>query len=339
MGIVATNLTGRARATTTWHALFYCMATGLALSGFAGAAQADPLGWVPSDTRVLVRVDSQNAATQARARQALGVDGLLAHLATGSLPATQVKERVVAYVVEGTVSHPVAFTYGTGSFTRTFDSLKGEKLETAGGKPVHASPAKPGWAMALVEPGCIAEGPRQTLRAVLQHAASHGRTVGELPATSVARRLIDLQSGPQTAVGLVYVAPAGGTDLFSILQDLDRTLGGEMSTTLASYQAALKALGTTQGLRLDVRQDVETLATTLRLVMSNTMVAQIASVSLEAGKDVAKVASDAAVKAGTMTTQDASVLAGALESMQTRSEGDLVTVRLRVADGAAAHAH
>jgi hypothetical protein len=90
---------------------------------------------------------------------------------------------------------------------------------------------------------------------------------------------------------------------------------------------------------LDVQQDVETLATTLRLVMTNTMVAQIATVSLQAGKDMAKVASDAAVKAGTMSTQDATVLAGALESMQTRSEGDLVTVRLRVADGVAARAH
>jgi hypothetical protein len=286
-----------------------------------------------------LRVNSENAATQARARQALGLDALLGRLATGSLAPAQVKDRVVAYVVEGAASHPVAFTFGTGSLARVYDGLHGEKLETAGGKPMHANPGTPGWAMALVEPGCIAEGPRQTLRALLQHVAAHGRTVGDLPAGSVARRLVDLPSSPLAAVGLVYVGPAGGTDLYSILQDLDRTLGGEISRTLASYQNALKVLGTTQGLRLDVQQDVETLATTLRLVMTNTMVAQIATVSLQAGKDMAKVASDAAVKAGTMSTQDATVLAGALESMQTRSEGDLVTVRLRVADGVAARAH
>jgi hypothetical protein len=339
MGNVPTKPTSRVRATWTRRAFFQGLVTGLALLGSVAQTSADPLGWVPSDTRVLFRVDSQNAASQARARQALGLDALLGHLATGTLAPSQVKDRLVAYVVEGTASHPVVLTFGTGSLARTYDGLHGAKLETAGGKAMHANPASPGWAMALVEPGCIAEGPRQTLRAVLQHAASHGRTVADLPASSVARRLVDLAPGPLTAVGLVYVAPPGGTDLYSILQDLDRTLGGEMSSTLSSYQAALKALGTTQGLRLDVQQDVETLATTLRLVMTNTMVAQIATVSLQAGKDMAKVASDAAVKAGTMSTQDATVLTGALESMQTRSEGDLVTVRLRVADGVAARAH
>ena len=329
------------RTTAGWagQAILGLLFAGAALLGTAARARADSLHWVPADTRVLFRVDPQNAASQARARAALGLDALLGRLATGSLPSALVQDRVVAYVVEGTASHPVVFTNGTESLARAYEKLHGEKLETAGGMSMHASPTTAGWAMALVEPGCIAEGPRQTLRALLQHVASRGRTVHDLPASSVARRLVDLPASQAAAVGLVYVAPPGGTDLYAILQDLDRTLGAEMSGGLASYQNALKMLGTTQGLRLDVRQDAAALATTLRLVMTNEMVAQIASVSLQAGKDMAKVASDAAVKAGTLSLQDAGVLSGALESMQTRSEGDLVTVRLRVADGAGSSAH
>jgi hypothetical protein len=65
------------------------------------------------------------------------------------------------------------------------------------------------------------------------------------------------------------------------------------------------------------------------------MAAQIASVSLTAGKDMARAASDAAVQAGSLSESDGAVLSGALQTLQARAEGDLVVVQLRVPEGGA----
>lgn len=299
--------------------------------GAAPVHALDPLGWIPSDTRVVFEIDPVGAERGPKARQAVGLDELWLKLVTAKIPSERLQQRVVAYIQEGTAASPLTFTFGKASLAETFDRLKGSKLESAGGKSMYAASTKD-WGLTLLEPGCILEGPRQTLRAVLQNAAAHGRMLADLPEGQASRRLLAAPAGPASAVSLVYLAPSGGSDIFAILQDLDRILGAEMSSVLASYQSPLKMLGTTNGLRLDLEQQRQELETTLRLAMPNAMAAQIASVSLQAGKDMAKAASEAAVKAGSMTEQDALVLGAALSTLTTQADGDLVRVHLRVND-------
>jgi hypothetical protein len=298
-------------------------------------AANEALRWVPDDTRVVLQIDPMRAVQQPKTREALGLDPLLARLAASRLPQDQARTCIIAYVNEGQVARPLAITTSPGSLATAFDKLHGAKVESSGGKSLYASPASKDWVMALVEPNCLIEGPRQTVRAVLEQAAAHGKSLADVPAGQPAQRLLAAPAGSTAPVTLVYLAPGGGSDLFTVLQDLDRILDAEMSATLASYQAPLKMLGPTQGLRLDLQQASGDLQTTLRMAMASPMAAQIASVSLQAGKDMAKSASDAAVSAGKMTADDAGVLASALETMQTQAEGDLVRVSLRVPDGVA----
>jgi len=129
---------------------------------------------------------------------------------------------------------------------------------------------------------------------------------------------------------LVYVAPAEGADLYAVMQDLDRVLGTVLAKSLQPYQKAIQMLGTTQGVRLDLREEAAELATTLWMVMPNAMAAQITSVSLDAGRDMARVAAASAVKQGSMTAGDARILDAALETMRTGADGDVVKVQLRV---------
>ena len=89
-------------------------------------------------------------------------------------------------------------------------------------------------------------------------------------------------------------------------------------------------LGITQGIRLDLRQEGAELATSLWMVMPNPMAAQITSVSLDAGRDMARVAAAGAVKQGSMSASDARALEAALQTMQTSADGDVVKVQLRV---------
>jgi hypothetical protein len=226
-------------------------------------------------------------------------------------------------------------TQGSQSLAKAVEKMRGAKLETAGGVPVYASATAKDWVVARVAPNALIEGPRQTVRAVLEHAANDGKSLSDVPAEESSRRLLGVPGAGPAPVSLVYLAPGDGMDLYAILEDLDRILGAEMSTALAAYKSPIKMLGTTRGLRLDLQESPQELDTTLRLAMPNPMAARIASVSLLAGKDMAKVASDAAVKAGNMTAEDAGVLASALETLESQADGDQVRVRLRVADGVA----
>jgi hypothetical protein len=323
----------RSRRRTGFAALLALATTvGLASSVIA----ADPLRWIPSDTRVVFQIDPSRADRQPKARQALGLDAVFAKIVAARLPADRVATRIVAYVNEGTAARPLVLTQGTQPFGKSFEKLHGAKLESAGGLAMYASPVAKDWVVVLVEPAALLEGPRQTVRAVLEHAASSGPSLADAPAGKPARQLLGAGGAASpAAVSLVYLAPDGGKDLYAVLEDLDRILDAEMSTALAAYKSPLRMLGTTHGLRLDLDEAREEIDTRLRLAMPNPMAAKIASVSLLAGKDMAKAASDAAVKAGNMTAEDAGILTTALETLESQADGDQVRVRLRVADGVA----
>jgi hypothetical protein len=318
--------------------------TGMAISMGFGAnvrahADVDLTRWLPAGTRVLLQVDPVRAAGQPRTREALGIDAVMATFASPRLEAGKLQRVTVAYVPDSGASQPVAFSQATASLAGDFAHLHGDALETAAGrrmfKPAAGGAAGSGagaatGALTLIEPECIAEGPRRALHAVLEQASTLSRALAGDGHASVRNLLIPSATDP-AAVSLVYVAPGDGSDLFSVLQDLDRILGLDMSAGLEQYQKPMQLLGTLNGARLDLRQDGDDLATTLWLAMPNRMAAQIASVSLDAGKDMARVAAQSAVKAGNMTKKDALVLGSALDTMRTSSEGDVVRVSLRVA--------
>jgi hypothetical protein len=316
------------------HAGWKAWSVAAALAGVLATQQAraeDLWRYVPEDTRVVFQVNSPQVDRQPMARDALGTEPILARLVSRRLPATERKRQIVAYVQEGKSAQPVVFTCGSPQLEAAFKKLQGERLESIGGKELHAA-GPSGWAAALLDASCVVEGPRQTLRAVLEGTAAGGKSLAGAAADAPSRRLLGVSPTAPTAVTLFYFSPEGGRSIYQVLQDLDSVLGVEMGASLAAYQSALKMLGETRGLRLDLAQEGDELGTILRLAMPNSMAANLTSVSLLAGKDMARAASDAAVQAGKMTEQDATVLAGALSTLQAEAEGDLVLVRVRVAD-------
>ena len=300
--------------------------TGSAVAG--AAADTDVLRWIPADTRLIFQIDPAGAAAQPRARQALGVDALLARFSAPHLAAAKLRRVTVAYVLQAGTPSPVAFTQGQSPFAADFTPLHGDALDTVAGRKLFAtSKGSAGAALALVDPGCIAEGARATLSTVLTQSASVARTLGG-DGHQAARQLLGEPSA--APVSLLYLAPGDGADLYTVLQDLDRILGGEIAKALQPYQKVIQMLGTTEGVRVDLRQEGAELATTLWMVMPNPMAAQITSVSLDAGRDMARVAAAGAVKQGSMSPGDARALEAALQTMQTGADGDVVKVQLRV---------
>jgi len=299
-----------------------------ALQAAGAAADPEVLRWIPGDTRVVFQVDPAGARAQPRAREALGLDALLAPFAAPRLDAAKLHRVIVAYVPSAGTTSPAAFTQGQAALTSEFARLHGAALDPVAGHKIFASSqGGAGAALTLLDPGWIAEGARATLHTVLTQAASAARTLaGE--GHDAAHQLFGVQSA--APVSLVYVAPGDGADLYAVMQDLDRILGIEISKALQPYQKAIQMLGITQGIRLDLRQEGAELATSLWLVMPNPMAAQITSVSLDAGRDMARVAAAGAVKQGSMSASDARALEAALQTMQTSADGDVVKVQLRV---------
>lgn len=304
----------------------------IAVLGLAPAdAQFDPWSVVPDDTRIVVLVDGTSVDRAPRARDALGSEGLLAKLPSRQLPVAERSRQTIAFVREGQASHPIVLTSGTSGLGKAYARLRGAKVESVAGKDVHAA-GNGGWVSAVLDPSTVVEGPRQTVRAVIEQASSPGKSIASLPADKPARRL--LGPGSTHPVSLLYFSPGSGTDLYSILKELDAVLHADMSASFADYQPALKMLGSTQGLRLDLGQDGDELATTLRMAMPNNVAASFASASLQAARDMARAASDAAVQTGKMSEADAGALESALSTLRTEADGDDVLVRARVADPA-----
>lgn len=324
---------GAARAgRSAWLGRVAVLGAAVAATG-AGAAD-DLLRWIPADIRVLVQVDPRVAAGQPKARGALGLDPILGRFVTARNAPAEVRRVDLVFLSADGDTSVVAVVHGTGTLAAPFARLRGPQIDSAGGKSIYRAKKERERSLALPASGCIVEGTHPAVRALLQRTVAEARTLAGVPAEHPGRRLL-AAPGDRAAVSLVYLAPAGGRDLFAVLQDLDGVLGAEMSAALAPYRKPLEMLGPTQGLRLDLREEAGALVTTLRLLMPNRMAAQIASVSLQAGKDMARAASDAAVRSGNMRRQDALVLDAALESLETQADGDMVRVSVRVPDGVA----
>lgn len=298
----------------------------------ARADAADVLQWIPADTRVVIDLQPGASTRQPRTREALGVDALL-----GATPArrrlAQAAEQVtVAFVpVDGTPA-PVVFARSAGGLEKLFADLRGESLGHIGAYELHRGASARGSAVALLSPRCVVEGDPAAVRSVLGQAAGR-RDLDDLPPEGAPRRLFAMAPGG-APVTLLYLARDSGADLYAICKDLELVLRADLGAALDSYEVPLRMLGTTQGLRLDLRQDRDDIASVVHLAMPNRMAAQLAQVSLTAGRDLVRLASEAAVKAHTLTATDARLLDAVLGTLEASASGDVVRVQVRLADSA-----
>jgi len=309
--------------------LLVCLAT--AAAG-APAAGIDVRRWLPEETRAVLEIDPAAATRQPLARDALSLDALLERLPHQRPEGVVARHLTVAYIVAGGTTAPVVFSSFDGDLGRRFGRLHGAQLENVGGHPLYRAAGEGKSAIALLSTSCVVEGAPQAVRTVMvQQGAARGR-LADLPPDSSTRRLFeDATTAPIT---LVYLAPAGGSDLATALRDLDRLLDAGIAAGLEPYESALRMLGSTSGLRVDLHQERNELGTSLRIAMPNAVAAQMASVSLLAGRGMARVASDAAVRAGTLRPADAKVVDAMLGTLQARADGDFLRVQLRVSESA-----
>jgi hypothetical protein len=312
-------------------AALLCITTAAATEARADAA--DVLQWIPADTRVVIDLQPGASTRQPRAREALGVDALL-----GATPArrrlAQAAELVtVAFVPVDGSPVPVVFARSAGGLEKLFAELRGESLGRVGAYELHRGASAPSSAVALLSPRCVVEGGPAAVRSVLGQAAGR-RDLDDLPPDGAPRRLFAMAPGG-APVTLLYLARDGGADLYAICKDLELVLRADLGAALDSYEVPLRMLGTTQGLRLDLHQDRgDEIASVLHLAMPNRMAAQLAQVSLSAGRDLVRMASEAAVKAHTLTATDARLLDAVLGTLQASANGDVVRVQVRLADPA-----
>ena len=308
-----------------------CSADRDASSAAAGPSNGAVLRCIPAETRVVLETNPADASGQ-QAREAVGLDAVLGRLPSRRALRGVPRRVIVAFVRAGGTTGPLCFSVAERPLALEFERLRGEALGAYGGTTFYRAADDPDVAVALVDPSCLVEGAPQAVRAVLElmsapasAPSSAAKRLADLPEESSGRRLL---AGVPAAspVSLVYLAPANGCDLGAALRDLDRVLNAGLADMAKPYDSALQMLGKTHGLRIDMRQAGQDLATTLQLAMPNRVAAQLASVSLEAGKDMARVASDAAVRAGTLRASDARVMEEALQSLRARADGDLVHV-------------
>jgi hypothetical protein len=304
------------------------MGAAIALAAVAGHADEamNVWRWIPLETRVVVQFDP-GARDQTRAREVLGVDALSARFVIPP-KMSQSDQVTVAFIPNQGTADLVAFTHGKAALTQDFAKLRGAHLESTAGHSLFGVRSTSGAAIQLGTHDVV-EGPRRALTDLLQRSQRTAATLAAVESES-AQRLVQRPLLTAAPVSLLYIAPPGGADLYAVLQDLDRTFGAEMAAALQPYQKPLQMLGLTHALRLDLRQRGGELETTLWLAMPNRMAAQIASVSLDASRDMVRVAARGAVKSGGMSADDVQLLEEALATLETRADGDLVRVDVRV---------
>src|SRR5262245_61241007 len=293
-----------------------------------GHAGADPLRWISSDTRLVFDVDPQRQASQPRAREALGLDPLLARFAVPRLDAAQVRQVMLAWVSRAGQTVPVAIVQRAAPFGTDFARLHGAKLESVNGFTMfRPATAGKGGAVVLVEPACVVEGPRDVLRAMLPQVATIESSWAGADRATLQR--LSAAKDP-SAVALVYLPHGDGADLFAVLQDLDRILGVDVTRSVKEYEKTIQMLGPTRGARVDFAQDGADLAAAVALVMNNGMSAQLASMSLDAGRGMIRASVRNAVESASLSAADGAIVEATLETMRTSTDGDLLRVRLRI---------
>jgi hypothetical protein len=131
------------------------------------------------------------------------------------------------------------------------------------------------------------------------------------------------------AVTLLHMAEEGEASFVEILEDFDAIWPG-LSRLAEPYSMPLKLMGAMRAGRADIWQDGDSLRAQVLFVSGGSMDARRSLVALRTARSLAPMASDAAVRAGTLTPQDAQILKEILEAMRTRTEDERIHVDLAV---------
>lgn len=295
-------------------------------AALAGDEEAILRRWVPPQSRVLVSLDRRTLVHQPDAATLLRLRELEARFATGRIGARAVRRFCVAFGADRDAP-PLALSLGDPSLAAEAARVRGARVAMVAGNALYRA----GDAMVMVDAGenCLLEGRRDDVAALVAPRAA--RWLDGI-AMQDPRATMALAARPGWPVSVYYAAPDGGTDLHTILTDLDRMLQLGIGAALDTYERPLRLLGVVTAFRLDVKQAGGGLAGEFQLAMPNRMAAQIASVSLNAGREMARAGSEAAVRAGNMSAADAQVLGAILETLEAQAEGESVRVRVSIAD-------
>ena len=233
-------------------------------------------------------------------------------------------ERITVLQLESVIGwQTMGVTRGVSDLGDEFGRLRGEPAGFAGGREVYRLGSDgSGDRITRLGPAEIAEGTAEALRTGLGvQPAAAGRRL------EVERALRGLPD-PGSPAHVVYIAPDGGADLVQTVTEAGAIWNLDLRSLLEPYEAALRMLGTLHGARADLWQDGEALRVRAALVAPNGAAAQRSYLALRAARQLAPLASDAAVKGGSMTRAEATLLTGVLESMQSRVEGDQVHIEV-----------
>jgi hypothetical protein len=278
---------------------------------------------LPARTRAALLVHSARLRAQPTADRALGLSILQGAFSAPAALGNRAERFTLLLLQRSRGTSFCAVTAGRGDLRQLFARMHGSSAGSASGHELYA-PRYGSWHMSLVDGGEIAEGSLQGLRLALA-------TTDDSAQASHATLQHTLRQQPDTGAvaTLLYLAPSEGANLVRIIRDLD-TIWRDLALIVAPYETALGMLGKMRGGRADLREKGEHLYARIILVAMNRGAAKRSHLALRTGRMLAPLASQAAIRSGSMTRAEAEVLGEVLETMQTRVEADRIHIELRI---------
>ena len=276
---------------------------------------------LPRAARAALVVHPSRVKAQPAAAFALGIPWVVRAFQSYAIVAEHGEHFTVLVVGTDSAQETVGLASGSGKLDKAFEALRGAPAGKIAGHDVYSMPRSPD-RIALVGTQQIFEGSSEALRRALDHAPAD-------PARrELEQSLMAAPARPAAATLLVLSAPEE-TNLVEILHDLDAIWRG-LDKLAAPYQTPMKMLGDLRGARADIWQEADSVHVRALLVSTGELDAKRALVALRTARQLAPLASDAAVRSGSLTKADAELLLRTLESMRSRVEDDQVHVDLSI---------
>ncbi len=283
----------------------------------AHAAEAS----LPGAARAALVVHPSRLEAQPAAALALGIPWVVRAFQSYAVVAEHGEHFTVLVVGTESAQETVGLASGSGKLGKAFETLRGAPVGKIAGHAVYSMARSPD-RIALVGTQQIFEGSSEALRRALDHAPAD-------PARrELEQSLMAATARPAAATLLVFSAPEE-TNLVEILHDLDAIWRG-LEKLAAPYQTPMKMLGDLRGARADIWQEADSVHVRALLVSTGELDAKRALVALRTARQLAPLASDAAVRSGSLLKGDAELLRRILESMRSRVEDDQVHVELSI---------
>ncbi len=278
---------------------------------------------LPAATRAALIVQPQRLAAQPAASQALALPWVLRAFAT--YPRVGVTAERFSVLVLGSDGgrETLGLSARSAGMAEAFAAVRGKPAGPIAGQATYRLANSPDL-VALLAGGEIAEGSALALRLALAP-----ETAAAAAKRGLERSLLGASEARATAT-LVHLGAPEGANLVAILADLDAIWPG-LARLAAPYETPLKLLGEMRGGRADVWQDADSVRVRVVLVSTGSGQAKRSQMALRTARQLAPLMSDAAVRAGTLTPQDAAVVTRILGAMRSRTDEEQLSVDLAIA--------